>query len=201
MTEVQKNNQTRYGIGIIIVLVCLNIVSVTLLWFQYFDRPPQPQERGNDPQDFLIQELQFDAQQADSLRTMRCEYMHFTDSIRLQVAQLNEQLFSEVFADNPDTVLVNRVAEEIGSRQSEIQQMLFAHFEQIRQICRPEQEERLKGLILNIFQGGRIPPPERMEGNPFTPPEPPMDGRDGRMPPPMGDRKPPPQDKERTQDR
>ncbi len=183
----EHSSGNRLGVWAILILVIMNIGLVGLLWMDHYRKPPpRPGDGEADPGDFFATELRLDQQQADSVKVLRREHFRKTDSIRFEMAHLNRRMIEELFAQSPDTALVQQLSDQVGLAQADFEREVYEHFDHIKQLCRPEQHERLKQLIFGAIQSKRPPPPGAGKGEDRQPP-PPGDHR----PPPPGDNRPP----------
>lgn len=155
------DHSVRYRLGFwaILILVLVNIGTLGLLWHEHFKKPPQrPRDGKADPEEFFVRELQLDQEQADSVKVLRRVHFQQTDSIRFELTLLSRQMMEEVFAPSPDTVLVRELSEQIGREQSEFERRVYEHFDKIKQLCQPEQHEKLRRLILDALRAKQPPP-------------------------------------------
>ncbi len=192
------NTRYRLGFWAFLVLVVLNVGLLALFWYEHFKKPPPSADSHSNPEQFFIQELRLDRAQADSVKALRREHFRHTDSIKMEIIDLSRRMTNELFAVIPDTVLVRDLSEQIGRKQAEFERQVYAHFEAIKKVLRPDQYDKLRELLLDALKrkqpvttGGEVnqpaPPPDRKnEQNP-----------DDRRSPPRNDRRPAPPNDDR----
>ncbi len=184
----EYNSRYRLGLWTIIVLVVLNIGSIGLLWYERTDQRPEQPLRGDrpTPEDFLAREVGMDDEQVATFRELRKEHFRETDPIKAEIHRLGRQMMGELFATTPDTARVRQLSLELGEKQAEFELGVYRHFEDVKSICQPDQQEQLKGLILDALRS-KFPPP--MEDGPRGERRKPRDRqapglRDNNRPPP-----------------
>ncbi|PWB74039.1 hypothetical protein C3F09_04525 [candidate division GN15 bacterium] len=191
--------RTRYHLDLwaILVLVILNISLLGLFWYEHFRKPPPPAEARSDPEEFLIQQLQLDQVQTDSVRALRREHFAQTDPIRSSMVRTNMRMMEELFAQSPDTALVRRLSEQIGREQAEFDRQVYRHFSNVKAVLRPDQYDRFRSLIIEALER-KLPASDAVrKESPDRSDEPRPQDRNDRRPPPRDDRRPPPPNDER----
>ena len=151
------------------ILVVLNLGSLGLLWFAHANRPRSLQSPTRPaPAEFLIRDVGLNPEQAEKFRELREKHLIYAQSQREEIHALNRRILEELFRPDPDSALVRRLSEEIGHKQELFQEALYRHFEEVKQLCTPEQQEKLKRVVLEAMEVDQRqgPPPGRPEGPP-----------------------------------
>jgi periplasmic protein CpxP/Spy len=169
MNEIKKYRLLWTAIGLLLVL---NIGI--LAWFTFFaPNMPRPQRL------FLEKELKFDPKQAETYRELRNEHAQKVNQLKEQVKGLKEEYFKDLAQTNISDETLKSKAENIESKMVEADVLTFKHFQKVRQMCTPTQQERFDEVIADLLRsldrprdGG--PPPHRPGGFP----------KDGMPPPP-----------------
>ncbi len=178
----------RWSLWAIITLVVLNIVLLGTVWYFHLNRsgPPPRQAPGFKPDGFFARELGLSDDQIKALETLRDEHMRHGDSLRTLIFGLNNRILDELFATSPDSILISTLTDSIGMLHAQLGLSLIEHVRELQGFCTPEQQEKLKRLIIDIFQKARMPGPrDARPGDKH--PMPPFDGGPGnehRPPPP-----------------
>ncbi len=149
---------------LIALLVALDLVLSVTLWIHclrppYPDRPSPPERREAEIVDFFVAELSLTPQQEIILRALQKQFFIRMDSIQREVNELRRQIIDQSFNDSPDIAKVEAMADEIGPKEAQKEQLLFEHFREIKQICGPEQEKKLKSLVQELSKIGGPPGP------------------------------------------
>ena len=158
--------KNRVSNWIIILLVIMNLGTLGTILFLHFKQPSLPRNGGPDPaQHFLERELHLTEEQAQQFEELRKEHFLQSKAINDEVHQLKSAIMEELFSSSPDSEKVERLAEEIGKKQAELEQLRFQHFLALKSLCQPEQVEKLQALIHEIVRPPAPPgsgrPPER----------------------------------------
>ena len=168
-----KIRVTSWIIGL---LVLLNVLTLGVLWFQQFRRPPgmfpPPGKQAENSQRFLQRDLNLTEQQAQQFETLRNQYFLKSRTIMQEIHQLRKGITDELFSASPDAQKANKFAEEIGAKQAELERLLFNHFLELKAVCQPEQQKKFQALMRDLLE--MMKPPE--------PPRPPEGVRPGEPP-------------------
>ena len=167
----------HFTFWIILILVALNLCTLSVLLFHNLKRPPKnelPHEvRPEDAQYFLIRELNLDGNQISRYNALKDKHARRNRQIMDEVHRLRETIRNELQSSAPDTSLMNRLSDEIGRLHTEKDRILFSHLLDVKSLCRSEQKKKLEKIIDELFR--MIAPPE--------PHRPPRQGPDGEPPP------------------
>lgn len=182
MKENNKYQMLWIAIGLLLVL------NIGLLaWFTFFSQKAQnvhPRQRL-----FLEKELSFDAKQAESYRLLRQTHAKQINQLREQVKMLKEAYYKDLTQTNISDEVLRTKAVAIEAKMVDADVLTFRHFQQVRQLCTPEQQKRFDEIIIDLLHSierpGGGPPPPREGHRPM----------DGPPPPPRDDMPPPPPDR------
>lgn len=142
---------------VIAVLLIVNVVALSFLWF---GKPkhgrPMPHERDMA---FLSKELGIDGPDKEKLDAL--EIAHHTEKRELLEKNkvLREKLFDLLKNHAEDTAMVNGYINTILANQKEIELMTYYHFKQVKEMCSPQQQEKLEEIIAEAIRmaGGKPP--------------------------------------------
>ena len=167
MNGLSKNKLLTW---LVILLLIANAATIAMFWLGKPKRPPAPQGTAID---FLIKELNLDAKQQEQFKKLAGEHRETAEKIREQVKEAKDSLFDLVKDPvTPDSVKETRVA-LVGKRLEQIDLLTLNHFQQVRQLCNPEQQKKFDKIIqqvLRMMAGPKPPGP----GGPQGPPPPPQ---------------------------
>jgi len=131
----------------------------------------------------------------EEIRTRKPDLMKkYNDSLSV----LKKMIAEELYSGHNDTLRVGESARAVGELQSRIEVLRYQHFSDLLALCTPEQKEKLKPILLEVFgrkppkediqenrQGRRSAPERRREGEMRdSKPMPPREPRDERRAPP-----------------
>jgi len=96
---------------------------------------------------YMAKELGLSEEQQARLEALRKE--HFQKINRLEaVVGRNEKNVIDALAKNPvDSAFANKCADSIGMMKAAIHKELFAHFNNIKKMCTPEQSAKFDKLV------------------------------------------------------
>lgn len=162
----------RFFLWVIVVLVALNLGSLGFLWWGYLYRPQPPQrDRGKaDSEEFFVRELGLNEEQARMVHDLREHHFRKTDSLRFEISSLNRELMEELFDPSSESVRVQALSTALGEKHAEFERDVYEHWQKVKEICGPYQEERLKRMVLEISDRSKRPPPRGLESGRRPPP-------------------------------
>lgn len=149
----------------IVILFFINIVALSILWMQTFtkDEPRQNNSgyRMSESVNLMKEVLNLTDSQAVWIGKTRDNQLEQSREYNDRLTILKKEIAEEIFNQNPDTALVAAKSKEIGELQSMVEMIRFKHFTDILSICTPEQKEKFKPILVEIF--GRKPPKDELK--------------------------------------
>ncbi len=131
----------------IIILLLINIGTLSYLWMGKQQVPPQGGPHGGpDVFTFLCNELKLDDQQVRQYEELRDEHHQSVENIQHHSRQLREQFF-DMLHSNTDSSTVKKISDSIAATQEQIELVTFYHFKKVRNILRPDQQKRFDEVI------------------------------------------------------
>jgi Spy/CpxP family protein refolding chaperone len=189
-------SQKKFMIWTIALLVLLNIISMMALWYQRGGQPPQARRQADQRQEsvtqFLNRELQLTEEQKKEFERLRREHFEASTRLNQEMREAKRELFDRVGAPAPDKTAIEKLAGEIGAKQSQLELLLFNHFTALQNKCTSEQQEKFRSILHDILNLMR---PQNQSGE--RPPRPGDDGQDVRQQRPDQQRPPREQDDQR----
>jgi protein CpxP len=187
MNYFTKNKWTAFAL---IALVLLNLAMLTVFFFM---RPPVHGGPGNgNAAEFLVKEVGLDSLQKISFSALRKEHQRQMREVREKNREAKEAFFDLLAKPDIDDATLNAAAEKASQYEREADLITFRHFQQVRKICRPDQQQKFDQLIRQVLRmtapqpgPGRGPGghPGNGEGRPPHPDGPPPGGENGHPPP------------------
>jgi len=168
--------KNRFTFWTIVILVILNISTISMLWFNQNKRigvSPQIREPRQDQRtlQFLQKELNLTDAQIKQYDQLRQAHGERTRPLVNDIRQLKKEMMDEIFNDEPDTIKAMQIADLIGKKQTELERITFKHLLDLKELCGKEQLGKLQGLMDEFFrrnppQGQGAPPPRERPMNP-----------------------------------
>ncbi|KAA3615807.1 MAG: periplasmic heavy metal sensor [Calditrichaeota bacterium] len=162
--------QNRYLWITVIVLLIMNFAALTLLWV---GRPEGPRpnrgpynrlDKQNRTKELLEKELGFDEKQTKQYLKLRQQHQDQMRLLEREIRQIKKQMFDEVLHDNHQNELSDSLLALAQEKQAQIEQITFQHFLDLKRLCKPDQQDKLKLLMRQVFRQGpaqRRPDAER----------------------------------------
>jgi periplasmic protein CpxP/Spy len=143
--------EKKFAFWAIIVLVLLNITTLTMVWLH---KPPRPElqelQRRRFIPEFIVKELKLDEKQAIAFdmaeKTQKVKINLLTDSIR----NLKKDLFTQCFDQPEDTARITEICNKIGEIAIKIDASTYTHITKLKAICNAEQQQLLKDFIMDM---------------------------------------------------
>jgi Spy/CpxP family protein refolding chaperone len=149
--------QNKVAGSIIIILVVLNIVLISMFWLRGFRHPDfslreRPRiERPARMANFFQRELGLTSEQVEKFDQQRDAFFQKMKPIMKQIHDLRMQLTDAIFAAQPDENLVKNLVAQISDLDQKREMAIFDHIKQVRAICTPEQQGKLKDLMRDVM--------------------------------------------------
>jgi periplasmic protein CpxP/Spy len=152
---------------IIILLVLLNLGTLTFIWVHRPGRDINPMERRNVAE-FLTRELELTPQQQKEFLRIRERHQQMMMVYQQQDQALHKRFFDLLLAVPTDTALASMIADSMALTRQGMEMLTFEHFSKIRDILSDEQKKKFDELFHETLKLVLPPPPP-------PPPPPPQD--------------------------
>ncbi|MEI9810894.1 MAG: hypothetical protein WDO16_25130 [Bacteroidota bacterium] len=153
-------NKLRFLTATVILLLLLNIGTLVYLFLSRHKEerrlPP-----GRSASGYIIEQLQLDAQQQQQFSDLRMQHQAIAGAAHREDRRLHDIYFSLLKTDNPDRAKADSVSALIAAQRSLMESATFAHFKELRKLCRDDQKKRFDTIIDEIARriGPNGPPP------------------------------------------
>lgn len=160
-------------IGVIVVLVLLNLGTLTFMWI---NRPNRP-FRGKviDPVMYLAKRLNLDNSQKTTFGQMRTGYRGAMSILEIRDRDLHKRFFDLVLLTVADSVIAQNLADSIADTRMRMELLTLNHFTGLRKLLNEDQLADFDTLFFDALRMAMPPPP---------PPPPPPPATAGPPPPP-----------------
>lgn len=131
----------------IISFFCLILlISNAVLLYFFFQKPPH-----EGPRKIIIEKLGFDDKQAQAYKKTILKHRSKIDQKDKEILSLKKTLYSKLnFAENKAEQ--DSLISLLGEKQEEIEQIHFAHFLEIKAICKENQLPKFEALSHELAQ-------------------------------------------------
>lgn len=147
-----KNNKTANLL--ITILIILNVSLMVFIFVQYdmwktaVKKNESKQERTSH---IMKESLNLSESQQNLFRESGQAYFEQMKKISPEIKKLKRNLYEEIFEINPNKDKINEILEELSVQHKELEIAKFEHFQELKEICNPEQEEKLKEVIKSMI--------------------------------------------------
>ncbi|MEM8907336.1 MAG: periplasmic heavy metal sensor [Bacteroidota bacterium] len=149
----------RINNWILLALVVVNVLVLAFLLLSKHPNRPKPHHPPMLVADFLASELQLDANQTQTFKQLRQAHFAQTKTIHQNIRRQKKAMIAAFTSSPPDQARAQELAQQIGELQVSIDLLLIQHFEELRAVCTPVQQQKLSTLFQKAFN--RHPPPPR----------------------------------------
>ena len=164
-------NHIRFYKIIIIILVLLNLGTLTLLWFGR-SRTEHAQDPGESAK-FLIHELTLTPGQQDEFGKLRDEHRQRLAILQERDRRLHDRFFEAIFLPAPDTLAAIILSDSIAAVRRQMELLTFDHFMQLRLLLNEEQKNKFHGVFRQALEHAMPLPDPPLPPPPPPPPPPP----------------------------
>ena len=149
--------QKRYLIILIVLLVIFNLATLLMIWL---NRPPaerfqkeriRPGQEISHIKKLLKEELGFDETQTNLYLKMQSEQREKVLKLQNEIQLIKKQMFDEVLEDNPRPTLSDSLLTLTQEKMVELEKLTFNYFLDLKKLCKPEQQDKLKISDWRIF--------------------------------------------------
>lgn len=178
---------------LVVLLLVANAATIAFFWLGRTKQPPGPQGSARD---FLVKELNLDAKQQEQFSEMVKEHRSSAEQIRPQIRKAKEAFFDLLKQPGISDSQKLAAAKQVSVQTEALDMLTFAHFQKLRAICNPAQQQKFDVIIHDIIRTmGQPRPPMRPGDRPGPPGEGPVEnrptptgeGHDKNMPTPSGE--------------
>ncbi len=148
-------NKYRILIWIIVILVATNISTIGSFYYHRMMETKIPDTKQEDQMAipgeqrtrFFRDQLNLTAEQLDQFRDINRTFNRTARGIEMNLAQLREDMITELGTQNPDTARLDQMAIEVGNNHRELKQVTTTFYLNMKKICTAEQQVKLHEIF------------------------------------------------------
>jgi periplasmic protein CpxP/Spy len=169
-----KVTTNKLLLWLVVILLIANAATLSFLWMgRPSARPP-----GGGASNFLIKELQLNADQQQEYQKLVLEHREGAQVLRSKIREAKEVLFDMIKEPAASDSAKQQQAKEVSTYSGELELLTLHHFEKVRALCTPEQQKKFDSILHQVTSMmGNPRPPMGPGGN--RPPGPPPEGPGG----------------------
>ncbi|MGD1847967.1 MAG: hypothetical protein ACFB10_21450 [Salibacteraceae bacterium] len=156
---------TRFLWLLIALLLGLNLVTLGSIWLA---PALEKESKTFRPPHILMERLEWSEEQTQAFEAARARHWEGLSIYRQQEIALRKELFSNL--KSQDTLKVAQITRELGQLRGIHEQQLFAHFQELRTICKGDQVKEFDSLMEEMASIIGMPPPHHRGPGPKGPP-------------------------------
>ena len=146
-------NKTRLVFWIMILVIVINVSAFTSFLFYYkANRTPVADTTScSGTCRFLNKQLALTPEQSANVKKINQEFRAGTEPVVSEIKSTRNALLDELSIEKPDTLKINAYTSKISSLQSTLQKAAIVQFQQLKQICSPEQCLKLSAIYSEVY--------------------------------------------------
>ncbi len=155
MAKINKNT------WLIILLVVLNVFSLTALWFSKSGPPNERRGHKDRMAGFLKKELGLNDEQLATFQTLRKEHFQLRKEHSKAIHEKKHELIIAATASEEDSIMIQNLVNDITELERKSELLFIDHLNNLKAVCTPEQQQNLS----KVFLKGMRPhgPPKKHE--------------------------------------
>lgn len=136
----------------VLILIILNIVSISFFWIQKRENGNRREPRRNTEKavSILTEKLQLDKNQEQELIQIRDDFYQKEEALIKIIKSQRDSMNMEMFNEYTDTVHLNTLAKKVADNEYQMELYRISQARQFKEICNKEQLKKFKGLMLEI---------------------------------------------------
>jgi len=162
----ETSKKYKWALSGLIVMIVLNGIILTTFWLDHSDRRDWHKHGDNDrernsSQQFMINELGLNDEQSERITSLRREHYNEVRTIKKELDQTRSFYLNYILMnEDHDPEMRDSLVNALTQGYAEIEESLYVHMQDIREVLNDEQAERFKQFMQNHSQGN-----ERMKRN------------------------------------
>lgn len=152
-------NKNRTLIWIIIILVATNLSTIGSFYYHRLTETRTEATKQGDQMAipgeqrtrFFRDQLNLTAEQLDQFRDINRTFNRTARGIEMNLAQLREDLITELGTQNPDSTRLDQLAIEVGNNHRELKQVTTTFYLNMKKICTAEQQAKLHEIFQSML--------------------------------------------------
>ena len=159
-------------IGTLVFLIVINLATIGSFLYYQWQNPaerPFPPRPGMQPP----RELELDKAQRRQMRDLFLQFKTETEPLQNQIRDLENEIFSMLQEDAPDSGLINEKLQKIAALRLEVSKKIIDKFYDTREFLSPRQQKHFFNALMKERAGPMGPEGRFRKGRPGPPDMPP----------------------------
>ncbi len=151
---------TRLPWILVTLLVAVNVIVLTLVWFRPPPCAPHPGggHMGPPPgRGGLAGEIGMNEAEAQGLFALQDAHFERMENYHLEIVALRKEAFAQFGKPEADTAVAMAAFDKIGSVQIAAEKERYKHFHEVLALCNPTQAAKFQEILPRILERKRQP--------------------------------------------
>jgi len=146
-------NKYRVVFWIMILMIVINISAFTSFYFYCHANRTTSTDTlvCSGTCKFLDEQLKLSPDQSAKVAVINKNFREQTEPVVAGIKSIRMSLLDELALEKPDTAKLNLFADKIGELQKTLQKAAILQYQQLKQICTPEQCLKLSAIYLEVY--------------------------------------------------
>ena len=136
-----------------ITIIGLLLINLATLGFPFLNGPKpggMPHEGRRQPKEIIIEKLHFDANQQKEYEKLILWHRGKIDQLDDSIRQTKNTLYSGLSESDINTKTKDSLITLLNAYQKQVEETHFKHFEDIKKLCKPNQQEDFMALTTEL---------------------------------------------------
>lgn len=136
-----------------ITIIGLLLINLATLGFLFLNGPKpggMPHEGSRQPKEIIIEKLHFDANQQKEYEKLILWHRGKIDQLDDSIRQTKNTLYSGLSESDINTKTKDSLITLLNAYQKQVEETHFKHFEDIKKLCKPDQQEDFMALTTEL---------------------------------------------------
>jgi Spy/CpxP family protein refolding chaperone len=144
----------RFSFWLVFFLLVVNVATITtILYHIYSDKTTaSPATVNNGVGKIITTELELNAQQKDMFSSINDVYNGKSKAVLDQLTDKRSEMLAELGEENPDTLILNTIANDIGELHAVLKLLTIENFLELKKICTPDQQQQLSKMYNDMLE-------------------------------------------------
>jgi hypothetical protein len=145
-------NKNRLIFWLFLFLVVINISALVTFFLYYSGQKKHSAEKAGENSFRVFQkELSLTPIQSEKVCSINAQHRTRSEPIASALKEKRSELLEELSAENPDTLLLTKYAEEIGALQKELQLASIRQYLDLKVVCDSCQCRKLSSFYFQLY--------------------------------------------------
>lgn len=146
-------NKNRILLWLVVAIIIINFTAIGTIIIKMHNMENFDKEKNERPcaQSFIEKELRLTPLQSEKFKKLKNTYHDTVFTIYQTMKEKREFISANMVSSEPDTISLNKAADELGVLYSQTRKLYIQHYFDLRKVCTPEQQEKLASIYSNIF--------------------------------------------------